>query len=270
MVLLSIARQAASICRGVADQPALLESSNLEIANFLRVGDMQVALTLSVLVELEWIKEESGGQRRLLDSSQLLRLADKLDGAADFQSSTQLPPTPEIILTQPPEPSLLVRALSEMNAPSTYWTRDGFVHLARQASSSLRVVAPFIDRVGSDLLERMFSCTEAKSRLLVLRPTSRGERPWKVHVPSILRLGVNVREYWHESTTDGGRRRIETFHAKMILADDRIAYVGSSNFLTSSLDQSLECGVLLSGIEVSVVTALIDAIERISQPIASA
>ena len=89
IVLLSMARQAASICRGVADQPALLESSNLEIANFLRVGDMQVALTLSVLVELGWINEESGGQRWLLDSSQLLRLADKLDGAADFQSSTQ-------------------------------------------------------------------------------------------------------------------------------------------------------------------------------------
>jgi hypothetical protein len=270
-VLLSIGRQAASICRGVADQPALLESSNLEIANSLRVGDMQVALTLSVLVGLGWIKEESGGQRCLtLDSSQLLRLADKLDGAADFQSRTQSPPTPEIILTQPREPSLLVRALSEMNAPSTYWTRDGFVHLARQASSSLRVVAPFIDRVGTDLLERMFSCTQAKTRLLVLRPTSRGERPWTAYVPSILRLGVNIREYWRESTTDSGRRRIETFHAKMILADDRIAYVGSSNFLTSSLDQSLECGVLLSGIEVSVVTALIDAIERISQPIPSA
>jgi len=132
--------------------------------------------------------------------------------------------------------------------------------LRQACESSLR----FVDRVGIELLETMFSRTGAKRRMLVVRPNSRGERAWEPYLPKLFHHGVEVREYWEESTSDG-QRRIETFHAKLILADNQTAYVGSSNFLTSSLDQSLECGVLLSGSEVSVVTALINAIEIVSR-----
>jgi phosphatidylserine/phosphatidylglycerophosphate/cardiolipin synthase-like enzyme len=118
-----------------------------------------------------------------------------------------------------------------------------------------------------ELLETVFSFTSAKRRTVVLRPNSRGERPWEAQLPKLCRQAVQVKEYWHEIATHG-ERRIETFHAKLILADNRIAYVGSSNFLTSSLDHSLECGVLLTGSEVSVVTALVNAIEMVSRRIA--
>jgi phosphatidylserine/phosphatidylglycerophosphate/cardiolipin synthase-like enzyme len=39
----------------------------------------------------------------------------------------------------------------------------------------------------------------------------------------------------------------ETFHAKVLLADDDEAYVGSANMTKWSFEQSLELGVLVRG-----------------------
>jgi phosphatidylserine/phosphatidylglycerophosphate/cardiolipin synthase-like enzyme len=226
---------------------------------------MAVALTIAVLRDFGWVHETPGGDRRLeINSLELSRFADKLDGAADGQNFLEAPALPQIILTHPRKPARLVEALAEIRAPSTYWTRDSFVHLASQAVASLRIMAPFVDDRGVELLEEMFGRSKALHRVLVLRPTSRGERPWKTHLSRIARLGVQVREYWYETREPSGSRRVETFHAKVIVGDDQMAYVGSSNFLTSSLDISLECGVLLCGPEVSAVAALMNAIEIVS------
>ena len=54
---------------------------------------------------------------------------------------------------------------------------------------------------------------------------------------------------------------IETFHAKILLADYVRAYIGSSNM---TRDISMDCGVVLSGPCVKPVAALVDAILAIS------
>jgi phosphatidylserine/phosphatidylglycerophosphate/cardiolipin synthase-like enzyme len=246
----------------VAKRPDLLERSDLEMSAGARVSDMVVTLTMAALRDLKWVVE-GGGQRRELavPSSWLDRLGDRLDGAADYQEATEPPGLPEVILTRPRDPSRLVEALTNAGAPSTYWTRDGFVHLASQACESLRIMTPFIDETGAKLVAEMFDRATGHRRVLILRPASRGDRSW---LTDHLRPGVTIKEYWQQSVDRNGATGIETFHAKIIVADDRLAYVGSSNFVSASLDRSLECGVLLRGREVRTVAALMDAVEQIS------
>jgi len=52
----------------------------------------------------------------------------------------------------------------------------------------------------------------------------------------------------------------ETFHAKVVIADRRYAYVGSSNVTAASLDHSMEMGVTLEGKAVAEVAEVIDAV----------
>ena len=58
-------------------------------------------------------------------------------------------------------------------------------------------------------------------------------------------LKVSVRDYHlsHDAAT-GRALPIETFHAKLVLADDTLAYVGSANLLGSSEGLLLEAGLL--------------------------
>jgi hypothetical protein len=61
-----------------------------------------------------------------------------------------------------------------------------------------------------------------------------------------------------------GSLAIETFHAKIVLADRDRAYIGSSNMNLASREISMECGVTLTGPCVRPVATLIDTIVSIS------
>ena len=56
----------------------------------------------------------------------------------------------------------------------------------------------------------------------------------------------------------------ETFHAKVILADDRMAYIGSANMTQASLSVSMELGALLKGNSVKTLGSVVDAILSIA------
>lgn len=53
---------------------------------------------------------------------------------------------------------------------------------------------------------------------------------------------------------------VETFHAKIALADATCAYVGSANAMRSSLETTMECAVLLRSPVVAQVKDLIDTL----------
>jgi phosphatidylserine/phosphatidylglycerophosphate/cardiolipin synthase-like enzyme len=59
---------------------------------------------------------------------------------------------------------------------------------------------------------------------------------------------------------DDGLTSIETFHAKIVLADGVAAYIGSANFLYRSRETNLECGFLMEGDAVAPVAVLVDAL----------
>ena len=58
---------------------------------------------------------------------------------------------------------------------------------------------------------------------------------------------------------------IETFHAKIALADGSAAYVGSANLLQSSLEVALECGFFIEGPAVAQVSDLVSAILMVAR-----
>lgn len=56
---------------------------------------------------------------------------------------------------------------------------------------------------------------------------------------------------------------IETFHAKVVLADDDYAYVGSANMNRSSLENAMELGVLMRGEAARAVGRVVNAIRAV-------
>jgi len=64
--------------------------------------------------------------------------------------------------------------------------------------------------------------------------------------------------------------RRETFHAKVILVDDCAYYAGSSNFMGSALDRSLECGVIVHGRSAHELCGVVEALIAVASRIDSA
>ena len=96
--------------------------------------------------------------------------------------------------------------------------------------------------------------------MVVLRDTSRYTVELGVENADWLRaLHVSVRDY-HLPHDTGRLLPIETFHSKIVVADDTLAYVGSANLLYSSEGLSLEAGMLVEGGAASQVARLIDAV----------
>lgn len=166
------------------------------------------------------------------------------------------------VVTLPPGPSRVTQQLQKM-AGSSFTTltdtRDAFLHLARRAQERLVIMTPYIDSTGAAWAADLFEATNARNRFLILRGAeqmracgSAGNR--------LVTAASKVFDYTFASPSDGGPSSIETFHAKIILADGAAAYVGSANFLYRSRETNLECGFLMEGDAVAPVSVLVDAL----------
>jgi phosphatidylserine/phosphatidylglycerophosphate/cardiolipin synthase-like enzyme len=258
-------RAAARVCRTIAHSPDILDQGTQRIANATACSVGQAAAFLSGLEDLGWIRRDMGGRLTVcVSSDELERFCERLEGAADAQLASSPESVPEIVITRPPHPSRLVDALERVGAPAIFWTRDGVIHLAERAERKLTILTPFLDSGGVTLLEDLFARTRAIERRLILRPHRAGQRPWMALLAPLRAHGVSCREYWLSLEPSSDTQAVETFHAKMIVADDKISYVGSANFLVASLTRSLECGVLLEGHAARVTSILADAIWDIS------
>lgn len=166
--------------------------------------------------------------------------------------------TARFVVTLPQEPSRLVDALkSQVGASSTVLTDtgDAFLHLARRAQDRLVLLMPFIDPVGCDWACQIFTATDARERILILRS--------EMELVSCRKAGDRLRELLTAIKEYGGADAAgssDTFHAKIVLADGVAAYVGSANLLRRSRDVQLECGMLVEGPVVASIKLLIDAV----------
>jgi phosphatidylserine/phosphatidylglycerophosphate/cardiolipin synthase-like enzyme len=73
-----------------------------------------------------------------------------------------------------------------------------------------------------------------------------------------------VFEYALAAPLPSGR---ETFHAKLVLADDTRAYIGSSNLQASALERSLELGVIVSGDTCRHLHRVLSAVMAVARPV---
>jgi phosphatidylserine/phosphatidylglycerophosphate/cardiolipin synthase-like enzyme len=200
----------------------------------------------------------------------LLRLAQVLSGADHFRRMRLNPVAIELAVTMPLIPSCLEKELSAtLGRPEGFLTTTAaFARLAQTASRRLVVMTPFIDGGGFRWLRRVFEATPADcEKIVVLRNTDQYTVELGVqHCDWLRGLNVSVRDYHlsHDATS-GRSLPIETFHAKLVVADDKLAYVGSANLLNSSEGLSLEAGLLVEGAAAMQVARLVDAVLRVAR-----
>lgn len=248
--LYPLATQAARIVAYLADTPVGMDSSDRELSS--RLGDVSaehVAIVRRSLVENGLAVRSSFAIRLVASASVLTALADNLRGIAAYLRVHKDRDVVRLVLTEPGLKSALRRAIDDAQAlpPVVFQTSDAFFNLARGAKQELVILSPFMDPQGAELMVELFSlCRPEVRRVLISRPLAEPQcgNAFNPRAADFRRLNVSVIEYALPSSLPSGR---ETFHAKVVLADDSEFYVGSSNFMGSALERSFECGVFVRG-----------------------
>jgi phosphatidylserine/phosphatidylglycerophosphate/cardiolipin synthase-like enzyme len=202
--------------------------------------------------------------------AELVRISNLLAGADHFRRMRLNPAVTELAITMPLVPSFLEKELAAaLGRPGGFLsTGAAFTRLAQAAVRRLAVMTPFIDAGGFRWLRRVLEPAPAECRkMLVLRDTDRYAVELGVeHADWLRSLQVSVHDYHLSHDAASGRQLpIETFHAKLVVADASRAYVGSANLLSSSENLSLETGFLVEGAAASDVARLIDGVLRVAR-----
>ena len=148
-----------------------------------------------------------------------------------------------------------------------YNTKDSLIELASQADQRLVIVSPFLDGEGLDWIGQLFESTGKKSikRTLIVRGRDETETETLAkHSADLAARNVDLLTYAISHAPSLRSPAIETFHAKILLADVDKAYVGSANMTRWSRDFSMECGVIIRGPSVRPLATLVDAMIKIS------
>lgn len=199
-----------------------------------------------------------------------LRHASVLRGAAYARHRHRDSNELEITLTPPAHPSRLMEVLPKggFSWAGLHHTTDSLAELASQARRRFVIASPFVDNEGLDWIESLFDATPARPLVRTLIVRARDETSVTALSERAQRLrarGVSVLKYDIEHDRSLRQLGYESFHAKILLADDDKAYVGSSNMNRYSRDHSLECGVVVRGPGARPISALVDAIISISE-----
>ena len=173
----------------------------------------------------------------------------------------------DVVLTKPPAPSQVSLQLENMLHGSRGFrdTRQLLPGIAESASRSFCVMTPFFDELGAQIVVNLFERTSAPDRCLILRTNKEGQPPPGLQDvrEELSRLGVTVLNFRLDRPDAPGN---ETFHAKVILADEAAAYVGSSNMNKWSFEYSLELGLYVRGKAATRIADLLRAVRAVSRP----
>lgn len=204
------------------------------------------------------------------DKALAQELAPLLLGAQLYRTRVhQDTDTVDVVLTRPPAPSQVSIQLDTMLQGSRSFrdTRQLLPAIAESAGRSFGVMTPFFDEVGAKVVLNLFEITPAPDRFLILRTTKEGLPPPGLAVArsDLARFGVKVLNFRLDRPDAPGN---ETFHAKVVLADDVSAYVGSSNMNQWSFDYSLELGLHVRGRAAARIAAVLQAVRAVSGPMA--
>ncbi|MFT3721328.1 phospholipase D-like domain-containing protein [Pseudorhodoferax sp.] len=199
------------------------------------------------------------------------RLAFALHAVEHYRSSVHHDATvTQVVLTKPPRPSVLEQELSALGwrTAELEATEHAFHGMVRAARRRVVVMTPFFDSTGAAWLKELLSYVAPRvERTLILRSledNTRKDYPFGFDAISTWLKAQGVRVFNYSiPRRDGGR---ETFHAKAVLCDCGIAYLGSSNVTAASLEHSMEMGVVLQGRAATGVAEVIDAVLAASTP----
>jgi phosphatidylserine/phosphatidylglycerophosphate/cardiolipin synthase-like enzyme len=129
-----------------------------------------------------------------------------------------------------------LREAMAARAPGLLSTAEVFRRLLVSARESIKIFSPYVDPTFTGVAE------EARAPIQVvttLREARQKSNPVLERFATTRPLAVR---YLHEKHA---KSQMFQLHAKMILSDDALAYVGSANFTDTSLHYNFELGVLV-------------------------
>lgn len=175
----------------------------------------------------------------------------------------------EVVITKPSAPSRFNDELTAVHGGG--WglidTEEALPAIAEAASRRFCVMTPYVDAVGAPVVANLFQrAAPGVRKVLIVRAEANDEMPVGLEAirPILKELDVSVLNFRLER---GSFRGSETSHAKVVLADDVLAYVGSLNMNRWSLGYSLELGVRLRGASARDIARVVDAAERVCSPL---
>lgn len=246
--------------RRLCDEAGLPSTQTIALLGFLRR-----------LAEVGLIEERPDMQWSLNGShSTLAALAPLLAAIAFYRSSIHRDETTaKVVLTRPGQPSKLEEMLRAMGFAGGRLevTSEAFGDIAATARKRLMIMTPFLDSHGARWLGELVRKAPPSVRTtVILRYLNSPSHPNYPDGLAVLRdvLGKSGTEILDYSISRGIGQRVETFHAKVLLADDDYAYVGSANMSKASLESSMELGVLMRGEAARAVARVMEAIHAIS------
>jgi hypothetical protein len=190
-------------------------------------------------------------------------LASFLEGASAMRAIMPDDGRATAVVTMPPTPSAIGPALlaTGLAHAALVPTKDTFERLADAAANSFTIMTPFLNDDGLAIALDLYRRTHATRKCLIVRRSGAARAAVDRAGNELRHLGVEVLNY--ALPVAGG---YETFHAKVLLADQDLAYVGSAN-MTVFARHSMELGILTDGRAARVVASIVRGVERIATPL---
>jgi phosphatidylserine/phosphatidylglycerophosphate/cardiolipin synthase-like enzyme len=173
----------------------------------------------------------------------------------------------QVVVTKPRAPS---RFTQELLAGAGDWgfidTKEALPGIAESARNRFCVMTPYVDSVGAPILVNLFARAPAGVRRVLISRAEAGDLTpvsLKQVAADLAALNVQVLSFRIERADATGN---EMSHAKVVLADNHTAYVGSLNMNRWSFEYSLELGVCVYGRSAALIADVVGAAERVSVP----
>lgn len=125
--------------------------------------------------------------------------------------------------------------------------------LIRTASRELRIMCPFFDRYGVELLRQRENDLLRLTSIKVI--ADRYDRAEEMRELAATLRNMEIR---YAARGGSGGRKMAGLHAKVYIADDKAAIVGSFNLTAAHLHHNLDVGILLEGGIVPTLVGLFD------------
>lgn len=240
---------------GICGRIGLAHSRAADLQRSLRIG--QACGLFEQTAPLSWCACD----RELAE-----QLAPLLNGARLYRERVHRDADQvDVVLTKPPAPSQVSLRLEAMLEGSFGFrdTRQLLPAIAESATETFVVMTPYFDDVGASVVLNLFHRAQVGDRCLILRTGKDSAPPSGLATvrDELAQLGVAILNFRLDRPDGLGN---ETFHAKVVLADDKAVYVGSSNMNQWSFEYSLELGLYVRGKAAAKIASLVRAVRDVS------
>jgi hypothetical protein len=222
----------------------------------------QLELITGDFISRRWLVRDGSGWR-LGDVEIPMGVSTFLEGAAAHEETIVDGGVTRSAVTMPAAPSAIAAALPRTGLIHSHLisTEEAFTLVAERSETTFVIMTPFLNDPGVRRAAAIFQASKAQKRLLITRYTGDTARSLAGAASLLAQADVQALNYSIQGA-DG----YESFHAKVALADDALAYVGSAN-MTVYDRHSMELGVMMEGHPARVIASVVRAVTEIASPI---